>query len=154
MEMNNNEPLANANPPAFTSVMKSCCTPSSSTTEMEKPGGGKGEDERQGEADQKKEKVCSSQRRAIIMFKKQHRLLVSTKKAMQDHWNGSYRNQSYRIRLCQTGLLLLFWSRAQFLWKAVKNSNKLTSQSWNNGLLHSHSGEWGHWQHTVHFLSF
>lgn len=61
---------------------------------------------------------------------------------MQDHWNGSYRNQSYRIHLCQTGLLLLFWSRAQFLWKAVKNRDKLISQSWNNSLLHSHSGEW------------
>lgn len=41
MKMKGNQPLAKANPPAFTSVMKSCCTLSSSTTEIDKPGGGR-----------------------------------------------------------------------------------------------------------------
>lgn len=51
MKMKRNQPLAKANPPAFTSVMKSCCTLSSSTTEIDKPGGGKrrGEEAEAGE---------------------------------------------------------------------------------------------------------
>lgn len=43
----------------------------------------------------------------------------------ESYKKGSYRNRSCRIRLCRTGLLLLFWSRAQFLCKAAENNIKL-----------------------------
>lgn len=99
----------------------------------------------------KEKQLCSKQQHYIwnlwprySIFTEKNKVILqsSFKRNHTGLLHGSYRSRSCRTRLCQTGLLLLFWSRAQFLCKAAKNKKKSLYKWWDNGLLYSYSGGW------------